>query len=1014
MVSTERPRVRAPQWNVLPRFMAGLACLAGLWVGEAAAQSQAAPLRAMVGTPGLPPAAVARLKTPVAIRARSNAAAAGACPDQGGLLDSVTVPVGQPLALSVYIGVPAPSGGVAFEVSSSDPSVVAAGDPRQAFRPRVFVPEGEVSSNTFLVYGVRVGRTALNIVDLTTGSGASQFPLGAWDVNGGGASKFLDANHPAGNCRASDSSNSLSTDPTRLAQCGIAVRGVAADGLSQLLMRTVSGLPGTMCYQITSSSGYDQGQISNAVVGSQQVGSLQYGFGFLKSPDSFMDTADYREVEVEFTFTPSIGNGNTTSFRSKTKIVRPPVVLLHGLASNSKTWSDDFIFHTGYRTTHVADYSATNTARFSANASLVRGFVSTALEATRSKNFAVTQADVIGHSMGGILTRMYIGGATYKRPDNFGMGDVRRLVSLDTPHSGSTFANLIAALHRVNPVDTAAAYEGFANTGPAGGAVCDLAENSPGLKTLNTATSVKARVLTGTGGPAGTQQAPADFLRGARVYKNIEYELTRTYCKTFTLQGVCLEFEHVFPQDIVDAFRFRQANDAIVSLVSQQGGHCSSPGIAGVNFPELLHSGPTVTLFGYGFHGATTDPEPAKTAYALLDGPASAFSDAFPGVGSDGLGHACTVPGRGAVLDAQDYADQCASGGALTENPRSTLATPTARRAASAPSSVKGASASPGAGLAADGGDNRAQITAPLAGQVFVPGATMSIVVVTAPSLQATDVAVAMPGFGTLGTTTIDGATFQASFTIPDFHTGPITLTPIARSASGQPIVGLSSTIAVRSAAAPVAIRFQQKDYRLTPLSVGTIEALAVVGTYADGAKRDVSSAAAGTTYSSSDSAVVSVDADGMRRVVGYGMAIVTATNGGQKDFATFLVQDPAQPPQPTNVSVQVTVQQGGVRLDRNSGFFVQTLTLTNSGSVPIPGPLYLVLSGLPNGVNLVNQSGLTQAIYGGTPYLIVPLGTDGLNLRPGERVSFTAQYLNPDRVNFGVVPTVWRSSTGP
>src|SRR6185503_4124844 len=53
------------------------------------------------------------------------------CPNQGGLLDSISVPVGQPLSLSVVIGAPAPQGGAVFRLSSDNPAFVAAGDTRQ-------------------------------------------------------------------------------------------------------------------------------------------------------------------------------------------------------------------------------------------------------------------------------------------------------------------------------------------------------------------------------------------------------------------------------------------------------------------------------------------------------------------------------------------------------------------------------------------------------------------------------------------------------------------------------------------------------------------------------------------------------------------------------------------------------------------------------------------------------------------------------------------------------------------
>ena len=253
------------------------------------------------------------------------------CPDRGGILDSISVPVGEPLSLVVIIFSPAPPGGATFQLSSDDPLVVAAGDRRQGFLPRVFIPEGQTVSNPFTIFGTNVGATRLRLIPLTAGFLPSSFPLGAWDVNRKGTEKFVDANPRTNHCRVDESSSDLSTDPTVLSQCGSSIRhGVAADGVTRLLMRTISGLPGTVCYEITSASALDQGTLEAQVLSTQTVGNLEYGFTFYKAPDFFGETSPFRTLEVEFTFTPSIGNGNTSRFRAQTKIVRPPVVLLHG------------------------------------------------------------------------------------------------------------------------------------------------------------------------------------------------------------------------------------------------------------------------------------------------------------------------------------------------------------------------------------------------------------------------------------------------------------------------------------------------------------------------------------------------------------------------------------------------------------------------------------------------------------------------------------------------------------
>ena len=914
------------------------------------------------------------------------------CPNRGGLLDSISVPVEQPLDLRVQIGAPAPQGGATFQLSSLDPSIVAAGDRRQGFLPLVFIPEGQILSNRFTVFGIKVGATQLRLVALTQGFGSATFPLGAWDLNKGGDERFVDANAASKTCRAGDTSNDLSTDPTRLSQCGTPAKGIAADAQSRLLLRAVSGLRGTMCYELISPSG--QGTLSAPLLTTQAVGSLQYAFSFYKAPESYEDAADFKDLEFEITFTPSIGNGNTTKFRAKSKIVRPPVVLVHGIWSKAGAWGGDYKKDDVYHSTFAGDYSATNGAHYTINSPRIQEFVSSGLKAARDKGYAATQADVMGHSMGGILTRLYIASDKFKRPDNFGQGDVRRLLSLDTPHSGSTFPNLVVALHRLKPTAADAAVRSVTGFTPGGGAICDLAENSPALAGLNGATTIKAQAITGTGGPAGTAAAPARFFGGVLGFGNIEGELTKTRCLRRNMFFMCVQEEFIFPQDVIEGFRFRQANDTIVSLISQQAGHCAAAGLAGVNFANVIHSGPSLV------NGVLATSAVATRAYQLLDGPASGFVDSFPGVGSTSLGAACTVPGRGAVQDAQDYADQCGAGGSLNVVGAGDALNVAGRRA--------------GLRSMLNSSDSRVQIISPSAGQVFAPGDTVPITVRLIAPLVANDIAVLVSGFNSLPGGSYDGSTYQASFTVPDFFAGPLRLTPAITDTNDVGIQGEEVTVAVRSAVAPTAVNFQQTNFRLTPLAIGPPGALAIVGTYPGGVQRDISSAAAGTSYASSNPGVVSVNLDGVSVVASTGIAVVSAQNSGLRDYAVFVVEDPVNPLPPNDMGAQISIQQSGLRLDRASGFFVQTITLRNLQSVPLAGPLYLVLAGLPAGVNLIGQSGTTQNVRIGSAYLNVPLVTDGLTLRPGQSVVFNAQFLNPARINFSYAPSVWRVSAQP
>jgi pimeloyl-ACP methyl ester carboxylesterase len=119
------------------------------------------------------------------------------------------------------------------------------------------------------------------------------------------------------------------------------------------------------------------------------------------------------------------------------------VVLLHGVWSDLDTWKwplqrdENFVVL-------AQSYKDTNSARFAVNLDKPRLGIQGALDVLRFKGIAVTQADFVGHSMGGILGRLYSGefnGTKYYRDDNLHAGDIHKLITLDTPHAGSELAD---------------------------------------------------------------------------------------------------------------------------------------------------------------------------------------------------------------------------------------------------------------------------------------------------------------------------------------------------------------------------------------------------------------------------------------------------------------------------------------------------------------------------------------------------------------------------------------------
>jgi pimeloyl-ACP methyl ester carboxylesterase len=911
------------------------------------------------------------------------------CPNQGGILDSISVPVGQPLVLYVLVGAPTTQD-EDFDVSSDNSQIANAGDPTEGFLGTVTIPQGQQTSNPFTVIGNTIGQANIIIESLSGDYGTSSTPIGPWDVSPGAdpnVGKFLDANPPDNPCRVPDSAD-LSTDPTVLSACGTPVYGTASDGVSQLLMRLVSGLAGTACYQITSTGPPDQGSIPTEVNSTEPLNGMNYGFSFYQSPDGFGNSdedccgdgeLDTRTVEVQFSFTPSEGNGNTTSFTADLEIIRPPLMLIHGIWSKPDAWSGSWS-NPGTETS-LADYHKTNASSFSVNSPSVEGFVADALELARNDGYAATQADVVGHSMGGILTRLYVASSDFERVDNFNAGDVHRLVTLDTPHFGTSLANLAVSLYAhsvsfrlVNLVAGIFRGMGFTDVPTVTqGAACDLAENSPALQGLADITDIPSQVVTATGGPAGTASGGP--------YMEEPYPVQGIL--TFNI----LHLIYPFPQNVVNGFRFRLdggdgGNDTVVPLTSQQDGSLEVPGLTGKNFPDLIHT--TVN----------TTSEVSDWVLPLLDGPDSGFAASLPGVTSNGLGNPLTVPGLGSSQDQADYAKECKPGGPM--NPTSSAAQS---------SSTRSVTSKPAAA------DSRVQVTAPTNGQHFAPGDAVTVTVqITAPLTAAAGfVTPAISGLGPIQGTNNTGSSYQASFVIPNSFAGPATITPDIFESNGNPIEGESITINVIPTTRLTSLRLAQTNFILR--SIGTTAQLYVNGQFPGSVSIDLSSSVSGTTYESSNNDVITVNTQGAVQAMGFGTAVVTVTNNGLQAFATFVVENPVSPLPPQEVTAQLNVSASGFTLNRNTGFFVQTVQL--SAAAPVVGPLYFVLTDVPAGIKLVG-SGTTQKIQpSGSPYVRVPL-PKGATLKPGTTITLTLQFLDSGRARINYTSKIFRTLATP
>jgi hypothetical protein len=184
----------------------------------------------------------------------------------------------------------------------------------------------------------------------------------------------------------------------------------------------------------------------------------------------------------------------------------------------------------------------------------------------RGLKYSAGKVDMVGHSMGGLLTRYYLQSEIYR-------GDIHRIITINTPHSGSQIANFLT--DDISPVSSVARLFGepvinlTMNSSIGLGAVKDLAVNSDALTRLNFQSHfnrvVPSHVITTRG------ELPKGFFLNAILH-------------------VVSPLVSLKPVDFLDNLFYSQSNDVIVSVLSQTGG---LPYGAITSFSGQIHMGST-------------------------------------------------------------------------------------------------------------------------------------------------------------------------------------------------------------------------------------------------------------------------------------------------------------------------------------------------------------------------------------------------------------------------------------
>ncbi|MEK6714494.1 MAG: alpha/beta fold hydrolase [Candidatus Omnitrophota bacterium] len=274
----------------------------------------------------------------------------------------------------------------------------------------------------------------------------------------------------------------ISNDLERLAATkGTVVIGATADGITRLLLKLpLSGLD-ELTFSLEGEANPGENGTLRAIDGSQEGNSIivtssntsqgEIAFAIYQAPENFARQDHPEDQQVsERTISLKVKSNRSPDFEftQEIKLVRPPVVLVHGLWSGPEMWWENgFVLALASEWPGIlifrVDYEDTNARHFDVNKNKIKDIIAKIREQYRLKQaypegIAMVQVDVLGHSMGGLLARIYSASdkmyadVKYKRDDNFWAGDINKLITLDSPHYGSFFADIgIECINNLNP-----------------------------------------------------------------------------------------------------------------------------------------------------------------------------------------------------------------------------------------------------------------------------------------------------------------------------------------------------------------------------------------------------------------------------------------------------------------------------------------------------------------------------------------------------------------------------------
>lgn len=241
--------------------------------------------------------------------------------------------------------------------------------------------------------------------------------------------------------------------------------GLVADGNTRLILRYQSDKAGTVEFSVSPSisgsrleSLTDRSEIT-APVSTVSTGNLNQVSAVFIAPETWPETLTYPKANFTVTaaFTPSDGGESKTETLTLT-LQAPPVVLIHGaFGTNERA----FGYTQGTRhgvwqkledagltvaSWNYANEKSPKEVIANNNNGLAKVLAET-FDKLNSQGIAATRADLVTHSSGGLMARQYLRNdidTGNKTANSYGLGTVRRVVTIASPNLGSNVSSYCA------------------------------------------------------------------------------------------------------------------------------------------------------------------------------------------------------------------------------------------------------------------------------------------------------------------------------------------------------------------------------------------------------------------------------------------------------------------------------------------------------------------------------------------------------------------------------------------